>query len=215
MVTIDVTDEEQINALEETARVASDDDPMVVGVGPRSVLSFRGDGDNPHVGYLEMEGGGAEALANNTRRLTAAARDAAGVPNLDPETLKGVLSGIALERLNEPAVALAGGFRALLQEAWILLAEKLGRTLAADDDLAGSPEEAEIAYRWPRVFELTAQDVRDWTDALVPIVAAGLYPRKRVVAKLATLLEDSDDPATILEELLAEIGETVPVISEA
>jgi hypothetical protein len=185
---------------------ANDEDPAIVGVGPKAVRRYRSEFEQKgEVDYLEMDGAGVEALETNARNLSQAARRAARVPELDPELLKGVLSGVALERLNEPAVARAGSYRALLQKGWKLLARKVAIVLEVE-----SPE---LSFRWPKVFPPTAQDVLDWGSALVPVVAARLYPRRRVVAKLAELLDDSGDPDEILAEVDEERGGTGPPIT--
>lgn len=205
MVEQDVRDREEAD-LEDTAYPANGEDPAIVGVGPRAVRRYQSELEMAgKVEYLEMSGAGVEALEANARNLSQAARRAARVPELDPELLKGVLSGVALERLNEPAVARAGSYRALLEKGWKLLARKVAIVLET--------EPPELSFRWPKVFPPTAKDVLDWGSALVPVVAAGLYPRRRVVAKLAELLDDAGDPDEILAEVDEERGGAGPPIT--
>lgn len=204
----DVEDEVASAMLTADYQPATDDDPAVVGVGPSAVRRLTTNGESPFVGYVEMDGGGDEALTGIVRMLTRAAKESARVPQLDPEVLKGVLSGIALERLNEPSVALANSFRGRLERGWRLLSRKLAVVL-------GVSKNGGLTYTWPRVFALTAEDVTAWANVLVPLVAAGLYPRERSIVKLAELLEDDTAPEKLLTMILAEQGETVPVVPPA
>lgn len=198
------------------ALVAADDPNIaaeVIGVGPKSVLQYRSEGQAPDVRFLEIDGAGPEALKTNTDSLIKLSYETARVTRHDPETVKGVVSGTALERLNEPSVAQASTYRAILGRAWRLLSNKLAVAMQAENEPGVSAEAFSISLRFPRIFRLTAVDVQAWTQALSFAVQGGVMSRQTAIGMLASVLEveDADEEAArILEERGELFSEPAP-----
>jgi len=174
----------------------------LVAVGPKSVLRYSTAGTSPDVGFLEIGGAGPAALKENTDSLIRLAYETARVTRHDPETVKGVISGTALERLNEPSVAQAQGYRAILGRAWRILAGKLAIAMQAEGEPVNA-EEFSISLRWPRIFRLTAADIQQWAGALSLAIQGGTLSRPTAIGLLASVLELEDaeeEAAAIMSE---------------
>jgi hypothetical protein len=166
---------------------ASDD----IAVGPKSVLRYMSQGPSPDVSFLEISGEGPAALDKNAQGLTSLAYETAGVVRHDPERIKGVLSGVAMERMEGPTVARAQGYRAILGRGWRLLGGKLAVAMQAEGEPVDS-EAFEISLRWPRVFKVTAADIQAWASALAIAIQAGEISRETAIGIMASLLETED-----------------------
>lgn len=199
----DVTDSERdALMLDPTAA----DDADVVVVGPKSVIRYNSVGDRDgEVFLLEPNAAGIEALRGNVETLVDHAYETGRVVRHDPEKLGGALSGLAVERLNEPSMAQAESYRAILGRAWRILLNKLAVAMDFEGEPGVDAEAFEITLRWPRIFRLTAQDITVWVTALSGGVAAGLLLRETAIKLLASILEVEDAEAEA-EQLLIERG---------
>lgn len=202
LVEQDVTDDARDAAiLEATAAGVAD----VVAVGPKAVVRYSSVGDRQgSVSLLEPNASGIEALQRNVESLVDHAYETGRVVRHDPEKLGGALSGLAVERLNEPSVAKAQGYRAIMARAWRVLLGKLAFAMEAEDE----PVDAEsfaVSLRWPRIFRLTAADVTAYSTAYAGAVIAGLLSRETAIKQLAAILEVEDAEAEA-ERLLEERG---------
>jgi hypothetical protein len=177
----------------------------LIGAGPKSVLRYSTSGTDPDVSFLEISGAGPAALADNTDKLVDLAYETARVSRHDPDRMKGVLSGTALERLNEPTVALAQGYRNILGRAWRLLASKLAVAMEKEGEPGVSADAFDISLRWPRVFRLTATDVQQWAQGLALAIQAGTVRRETAIGIMASVL-DIEDAEEEARAILAERG---------
>jgi hypothetical protein len=200
-VTDDVRDALMLAMTSGDSAKASD----LVGVGPKSVLRYTTSGTSPDVGFLEISGAGPTALKENTDSLVDLAYETARVARHDPDRMKGVLSGTALKRLNEPTVALAQGFRNILGRAWRLLAGKLAVAMEAEKEPVRS-EEFEITLRWPEIYKPDATDIEAWGRALALAIQAGISSRKTAIGIMASVL-DVEDAEAEAEAILSARGE--------
>jgi len=198
----DVTDDVRDALMLADSPKASD----LVAVGPKSVLRYSTTGTDPAVEFLEISGAGPAALKENTDTLVRLAYETARVTRHDPETVKGVISGTALERLNEPAVAQASGYRSILGRAWRILAGKLAIAMDAEGEKVDSAA-FDISLRWPRIFRLTAADVQAWASALALAIQGGTLSRQTAISLLASVLdlEDADEEAARILQTRGEV----------
>lgn len=200
LIEIDVQDDVQDALMLADSPKASE----LVAVGPKSVLRYSTAGTKPDVRFLEIGGAGPAALQENTDKLVDLAYETARVARHDPDRLKGVLSGTALERLNEPTVALAQGYRAILGRAWRLLASKLAVAMQAEGEPVNAAE-FDISLRWPRVYKLTAADLQQWAQALALAIQAGTVSRETAIGIMASTLDIEDAEAEV-ETIMADRG---------
>lgn len=189
----DVTDEVRDALMLEAAAAGNAD---VVAVGPKAVIRYVSVGEKSgKVFLLEPDAAGIETLRDNVETLVDHAYETGRVVRHDPEKLGGALSGLAVERLNEPAMAQAQGYRVILGRAWRILLGKLAVAMEAEDEPGVDAEAFEISLRWPRIFRLTATDVTAWVTAYATAVAGGLLQRETAIKLLAAVLEVEDAEA--------------------
>jgi hypothetical protein len=214
LVEIDVADDAR------TAMILADrdlrtmtEDPSIVGVGPRSVLSYASTpGGEPSVEFLEIDGAAAEAAKVNADWLVARSYETSRMTRHDPERLKGVTSGVALQRMEAPTVAMVGGIRSLLSRAWKLLSRKLAIAMDAAQEGFSSPD-AVANFVWPRVFPLTAQDIQDWANAFALAIQSDTVSRETAIARMSALLE-VDDPEAEAKRILDAAAERMAMLPQ-
>jgi hypothetical protein len=202
LVEIDVSDD-----VADAAMVADEtrSGSQIKWVGAKSVFPYRSAGEHPSVFLLEPDARGIAALDKDVESLVDHAYETARVVRHDPEKLGGALSGLAVERLNEPAVAQAQGYRAILGRSWRILLNKLAVAMDIQNEPGVNAEAFSVSLRFPRIFRLTSQDVQGWITALVAAVVGRVLTRETAIKQLAALLEVEDADAEA-ERLLEEGG---------
>ena len=157
---------------------------------------------------LEPSGGGLAALEKNTYGLVQLAYEAGRLTRPTAELLKGAMSGVALERLHATDIGLASGIQTRLAKGWKALAPKLAAAMEADGVAGVKSDGLTASLQWPRIFPYTAQDVKEWTEALSLGVVTGFVSLEQAALKLATILE-TPDPELEAKKLLEREAEVL------
>lgn len=137
--------------------------------GPASYIHLKGsvkqpDGDTFGEGsaeLLEMTGEGIKAAHELVDKLRNMALEQIGATRKDPEKLKGVMSGRAMEFLDEDSHDLVMELRSSYGDGALELLRKVVRALGLDADPAG------LQLDWPRLYQPTPEDLAHLIPALV------------------------------------------------
>lgn len=154
-------------------------------------------GGNADVTLLEMTGSGIGSAQAYLEVIKKAYFEVLSVVLHDPERWAGASSGVALERLMMPMIALVDRLRSNYGEGLARLAELMLR--------ADGVEGARCMVKWPRVVEPTATDTQAIVFAVRDLYAAKLITLKTAVELLAPFTQ-VQDPVAYLTELEAEAG---------
>jgi len=150
---------------------------------------------------LEMTGQGLKAVLDYCNNLKKEAKEEISGARKDPETMKGPLSGRAMELIDEEFHDLIQELRTAYGEDGALpLLRKLlrafakfgGMTALFGDDVVGK-----VGFAWPRLFQPTPQDLVQIVPALV---AAVVPPQPKAAATNAG--EGAGPPATDANDYL-------------
>lgn len=174
--------------------------------------------DNAKVGFLEAQGTGSEVAAKHLDDLKTAFREAVGVVKANPEINGGNVSGVALQLLHAPLIALASDLRVDLgddayvrllgmalrvvttlvqdkgQDVWVPGVKKATATLKAAQ-LAGVWLDPPITLDWPPFFQETEQDRQVRVAYTAAAVQSGLIAAKTGTRQLAEVFS-VEDPAS-------------------
>lgn len=160
-------------------------------------------GAQPDASYLEIAGASHESARAHLAALRAALLDACRVVVLGDDERGRALSGVAMERLYRPMLALVDGYRERLGDAIETLYELLLQAgalpgVGASLRLRGAPgglptyEPSTVSLTWPPVFEPTAEDVDAWARALSTAVGGGILSKDAALERMAALLRITD-----------------------
>ena len=155
------------------------DDDGVLHRGPADYLQFNAahkteDGETIGGGdakLLEMDGAGTKAALDLTERLRALALEQICASRKNPEQIKGVLSGRAMEYLDEDFNDLVMELRTAYDP--IELVGKVAMALGMDDLVGG------LVSQWPRLYAPTVQDIA----LLIPALIAAIGGDQQAQAK--------------------------------
>lgn len=191
----------------------------LVGTGDK-VLDLTSLRDKPgSVSLLEVDADGVAALDKQSTDIAHLLDRALGVTTRDPESMTGVLSGVALEILNAPMVAQAETLRGFAIRGIADLIRKLETAMRADAALAG-PVTLK-GYRWPRVFPFTAVDQKATGEALGILLGNKTISHETAVALAAAVVGTEDPDAELAridkagrEELAKAMADPPPLTGE-
>jgi Phage portal protein, SPP1 Gp6-like len=184
------------------------------------------------VGFLEAKGSGAETASKHLDDLKTAFREAVGVVKANPEINAGSVSGVALEMLHAPLIALASDLRVDLgddafvsllglalrlvttvvqdkgQDVWVPGVRKATAILKSAQ-LAGVWLDPPITLDWPAFFNETEQDRLQRVQYTNQAVQGGLVSAKtgtRQVAEIFAIEDAAAERDSIDEEKTASMG---------
>ena len=163
------------------------------------------DGSSPGPKLMETNGSAIKVGLDHSAKLRDHADRLSGLREFDQSEAAGALSGVALERMAAPRIAVIKSYRGIVGDTWQLLWEKalfaLGKPTA----------DAELLIVWPRVLELSAEDALSWATLFTALRAGGLMTLKTAVTRMQTLLGvPAADIEAELVELEKEAEEAVP-----
>jgi hypothetical protein len=110
---------------------------------------------------LEMTGDGIKAAQDLIDKLRNMALEQIGATRKDPEKLKGVMSGRAMEFLDEDSHDLVMELRSSYGDGALELLRKVVRSIEAGGDPRG------LTLDWPRLYQPTPEDLAHLIPALV------------------------------------------------
>jgi hypothetical protein len=111
---------------------------------------------------LEMSGAGIKAAQDQVDKLRNIALEMIGATRKDPEKLKGVMSGRAMEFLDEDSHDLVMDLRSSYGDAALELFRKIVRALKID-----GADPKGLKLDWPRLYQPTPEDLAHLIPALV------------------------------------------------
>ena len=186
--------------------------------------------ENPsaEIKLLEANGTGAQRASEHINDMVMRFREAVGVVKADPKATAGKISGVVLEFLHQPMVALASDLRVDLGDNGychlLNMALRMVATLAARGEkvwVSGSAEAADlinqsqlagpwldypITLEWPQFFQLTTDDRLQLVEQTNRAVKGGLITHltgTRYVAQVFAV----EDPEAEQEDIVDEAAE--------
>lgn len=160
--------------------------------GSASIMLSSADDKNAKVELLEMNGAGQDAALAYLDALRRAWQDVTRVIEHDPARAAGVMSGVALERMMAPLVALVGSYRASYGPRLSRWLELMLRVRDADMRVS-------IKATWPRVIPLSPVDISALSVTVGQLYDQGLITLKTAVEMLAPFTGVADAEAYIGE----------------
>lgn len=158
-----------------------------------------GEGVSASAQLLEMQGEGSRVAMEYVQKLADFFYQCARVVIHDPDRAGGVLSGVALQRVKEPMLALIDEIRPQYGHG---IARALAKALAAQG--VARYGAAQVSVSWPQIVEPTLDDVLTLVTLLREARDAGWVTRKTVLQRLAPYM-GLGDVATYIDELDAEL----------
>lgn len=156
---------------------------------------------------LEMEGGGISAFMKDyIERISVWTKEIMSANRKDPNTVKGTLSGKAIELIDEDFIDLIyvfrqayGDYGLLLVIKWLaIMCCRVAKALANEEGLKkfkGVKEEdiEDLELRWPELYEPDAQDTQFLSTALTTAIAGGLIAQPQAALIFDLHLDKSTD----------------------
>ncbi len=146
------------------------------------------------VNLLETSGTAIRVGIEHSAKLRDHADRLSGLREFDQSEAAGAMSGVALERMAAPRIAVIQSFRKIVADAVQLLWQKALIALGK----SGSPE---LDIVWPRPLELSAEDANAWATVYTALRAGGLITLETAVTRMLGLLgvQNIPDEITKLE----------------
>jgi hypothetical protein len=158
-------------------------------------IESRRQGTNASVQLLETTGAAIEKGIEHGTQLRKEASQLSGIQEIGRQDGAGAMSGTAVQRLQEPTVAVVKAYRSPIEEGWNLLWRKLS-------EVTGKHKGTALSWLWPAVLTMTAEDVQLWAQALLVARGGPFITQKTATLMFGTAigLEDPEAEWAAIEE---------------
>lgn len=133
------------------------------------------------VKLMETSGAAIRVGIEHSAKLRDHADRLSGLREFDQSEAAGTLSGVALERMAAPRIAVIQAFRRMAADAVQLLWQKALIAL-------GKSASPELDIVWPRPLELSAEDANAWATVYTALRQGGLITLETAVTRMLGLL---------------------------